>query len=91
MDTRMLVQLGAVVFVAVAMTVTIAAMWRKDDAAIPTPRHADEAARDPLRDAQRRCQRLGQQAAGDAACLRVWGEARDRFLRRSQRSPDEGR
>ena len=38
---------------------------------------------DPLREGQRRCQQLGQQAAGDADCLRVWAETRDRFLGRS--------
>lgn len=85
----MLVQLGAVVFVGAAMTVSIAVTWRKDEAATTTLRHADKAAPDPLRDAQRRCQSLGQQAAGDAACLRVWRETRERFLGRSRLSPDE--
>jgi conjugative transfer region protein TrbK len=37
-------------------------------------------ATDPLRAGQRRCQQLGQAAANDAGCLRVWAETRDRFL-----------
>jgi conjugative transfer region protein TrbK len=37
-------------------------------------------ATDALRLAQRRCQQLGQAAASDTECLRVWAETRDRFL-----------
>ncbi len=36
---------------------------------------------DPLRQAQRRCQLLGEAAARDPECLRTWAETRDRFLR----------
>ena len=39
--------------------------------------------REPLRLEQRRCQELGEAAANDATCLRVWAESRDRFLGRS--------
>ncbi|MGN6785657.1 putative entry exclusion protein TrbK-alt, partial [Neisseria sp. P0022.S007] len=42
-----------------------------------------EPAREPLREGQRRCQQLGQSAANDAGCLRVWAETRDRFLGRT--------
>ncbi len=35
---------------------------------------------DPLREGQRRCQRLGEAGARDTECLRVWAESRDRFL-----------
>ena len=37
-----------------------------------------------LREAQRRCQQLGQEAASNAECLRVWAETRDRFLGRTR-------
>ena len=35
-----------------------------------------------LREEQRRCQQLGQAAASDTDCMRVWAESRDRFLGR---------
>ncbi len=83
MDGKMLARLGAVVFVSLAITATAIEMARKET--VPDTEHARavEPARDPLRDGQRRCQQLGQAAARDAACLRVWAESRDRFLGRA--------
>jgi conjugative transfer region protein TrbK len=83
MDGKMLVRLGAIVFVAVAITATAIEMTRKEDAPVPRPATVLEPARDPLRERQRRCQQLGQSAASDAECLRVWAETRDRFLGRN--------
>ena len=82
MDSKMLARLGAVVFVAVAITVAVVEMTRKDEAPAGAPARIVEPARDPLREGQRRCQQLGQQAASDAECLRVWAETRNRFLGR---------
>jgi conjugative transfer region protein TrbK len=80
MDGKMLARLGAIVFVAVAVTATAIEMTRKQDApASPSARQLQPEG-DPLRESQRRCQQLGQQAANDADCLRVWAETRDRFL-----------
>ena len=80
MDGKMLARLGAIVFVAVALTATAIEMTRKQDApASPSARQLQPEG-DPLRESQRRCQQLGQQAASDAECLRVWAETRDRFL-----------
>ena len=84
MDGKMLARLGAVVFVAVAITATAIEMTRKEPAPEMESARAVEPARDPLRDRQRRCQQLGQQAADDAECLRVWAETRDRFLGRTR-------
>jgi conjugative transfer region protein TrbK len=52
-----------------------------------------EEAADPLREGQRRCQQMGEAAARDSECLRVWAETRDRFLgaRTAPRRADEGR
>jgi conjugative transfer region protein TrbK len=82
MDGKMLARLGAVVFVAVAITATAIEMTRKET--LPEMGHARtvEPARDPLREEQRRCQQLGQAAASDTDCMRVWAESRDRFLGR---------
>ena len=82
MDGKMLARLGAVVFVAIALTATAIEMTRKDAASETERVHAVEPKRDALREGQRRCQQLGQAAASDAACLRVWAESRDRFLGR---------
>ncbi|UZD69347.1 putative entry exclusion protein TrbK-alt [Brucella sp. JSBI001] len=83
MDGKMLARLGAIVFVAVAITATAVEMTRKEDAPAETPARLLQPERDPLREGQRRCQQLGEQAANDAECLRVWAETRDRFLGRT--------
>ena len=83
MDGKMLARLGAIVFVAVAVTATAIEMTRKQDApASPSARQLQPEG-DPLRESQRRCQQLGEAAANDAECLRVWAETRDRFLGRT--------
>ncbi|MBE9605747.1 putative entry exclusion protein TrbK-alt [Acetobacteraceae bacterium H6797] len=82
MDGKMLARLGAVVFVAVAITATAIEMTRTERTPEPNPVRLVEPVRDPLRDGQRRCQQLGQAAASDPDCMRVWAETRDRFLGR---------
>lgn len=94
MDGKSLARLGAVVFVAVAITATAIEMTRKESAPAVEPTRPVKVTRDPLRDEQRRCQQLGEAAASDAECLRVWAETRDRFLGRSTApagGPAEGR
>jgi len=81
MDGKMLARLGAVVFVAVAITATVIDLTRKNEPPTSPPAEIVQPERDPLREGQRRCQKLGQKAADDAECLRVWAETRDRFLR----------
>lgn len=80
MDGKMLARLGAVVFVAIAVTATAIDMARKDEPSAPPTAPARQPPADPLREGQRRCQQLGEAAASDAECLRVWAETRDRFL-----------
>ena len=82
MDGKMLARLGAIIFVSLAITATAIEMARKET--VPDTEHARavEPARDPLRDGQRRCQQLGQAAASDTDCMRIWAESRDRFLGR---------
>lgn len=90
MDGKMLARLGAIVFIAFAITATAIEMTRKDEAPTPRPARVAEPVRDPLREGQRRCQQLGEAAAHDAECLRVWAETRDRFLGRTPRTPAAG-
>lgn len=85
MDGKLLARLGAIVFVAIAMTATATEMFRKRENPAPSIRSEAtvEPPEDPLRLAQRRCQQLGQAATSDAECLRVWAQTRDRFLGRT--------
>jgi conjugative transfer region protein TrbK len=81
MDGKMLARLGAVVFVAVAITATAIEMNRKEEASAAWPSgRATQAQIDPLRDELIRCQSLGEAGPRDAACLRAWAENRNRFL-----------
>ena len=82
MDGKMLARLGTVIFVAIAITATAIEMTRKEAAPETGHARAVEPARDPLREGQRRCQQLGQAAASNTDCMRVWAESRDRFLGR---------
>ncbi len=81
MDGKMFARLGAVVFVAVAITATVVEMNRKEEP--PLYRSVGQAATaspDPLRDELIRCTLIGEAGARDAACLRAWAENRRRFL-----------
>ena len=92
MDGKMLARLGAIMFVAVAITATAIEMTRKEEAPASSPANLQQPVRDPLRVGQRRCQQLGQAAASDAECLRVWAQSRDRFLgRKAPPATPEGR
>ncbi|RWI72182.1 putative entry exclusion protein TrbK-alt [Mesorhizobium sp.] len=95
MGGKMLTRLGAVIFVAVAITATLIELTRKDEAPASPPDRIVLPGHNPLREGQRRCQQLGQKAAGDSECLRIWAETRDRFLGRkptlASPSASEGR
>jgi conjugative transfer region protein TrbK len=81
MDGKMFARLGAVVFVAVAITATAIELTRKEEApASPSARPTESTSVDPLRDELIRCQFLGEAATRDAACLRAWAQNRERFL-----------
>lgn len=93
MDGKLVARVGAVVFVAVAVTATAIEMSRKEELPEiwPSGRTAQETA-DPLRDALIRCQALGEEGPRDPDCRRAWAENRHRFLapgsRPAERLPD---
>ncbi|EHK54311.1 putative entry exclusion protein TrbK-alt [Allomesorhizobium alhagi] len=93
MDGKVLARIGAIVFVAVAITATAIEMSRKEEPAegLTSSRPAATST-DPLRDELIRCQSLGEAGPRDSACLRAWAENRDRFLapgaRPAERVPD---
>lgn len=82
MEGKTLARIGAIVFVAFAITATVIELTREDELARPAPAPALAPSVDPLRAEQRRCQQLGEAAVRDAECLAVWAETRDRFLGR---------
>ena len=86
MDSKLLARIGAIVFVAIAITMTAIELARAPEpmreAAAPV---AETPATDPLLIELRRCQSLGQAGASDPACLRAWAENRRRFLAPSAR------
>jgi len=89
MDGAMLARLGAVIFVAIVGTAAVLEMSREEKAPKPSPIRTVEAEHNSLRGEQRRCQQIGEAAAQDTACLKVWAQTRDRFLGRA--APNEGR
>jgi len=81
MDGKMLARLGAIVFVALAVTATVIDVIRKETRPIDqSVGPAILPATDPLHDELIRCQLIGEAGAHDAACLRAWAENRRRFL-----------
>ena len=83
MDGKMLARLGAVIFVAIAITASVIEMTRKDEPETVTTAPQLRLPADPLRQSLRDCQRLGEAAASDPGCLAAWAENRDRFLGRT--------
>jgi conjugative transfer region protein TrbK len=80
-DAKLLARIGAVAFVAVAITATVLELTRKEERPEITPaRPAQAGVADPLRAELLRCQELGEAGPRDPACLRAWAESRQRFL-----------
>jgi len=81
MNGKMLARLGAIVFIAVAVTATAIEMTRHEDA--PIDQSVDLASAetaDPLRAELIRCAGIGEAGPRDPSCLRAWAENRRRFL-----------
>jgi conjugative transfer region protein TrbK len=80
-DTKLLARIGAIVFVAIAITMT--AIQMRDTpkvSADPEVVFIDEPDTNPLRSELARCSGIGEVGASDPACLRAWAENRRRFL-----------
>lgn len=83
MESKNLARIGAIIFVAFAITATVIEMTREGEPVRQAPAPALAPSVDPLRAQQRHCQQMGEAAARDPECLRVWAETRDRFLGRT--------
>lgn len=81
MDTKLLARVGAIAFVAIAITVTVIEV-RSPRPIAPTaaPAVVAEPTIDPLRAELLRCQSIGEAGANDARCLQAWADNRRRFL-----------
>ena len=81
MEGKTLAQMGAVAFVAIAMTATVLKVTRVEDAPVTSSlRPAVPATHDLLRAELIRCQGVGEAGTRDATCLAAWAESRRRFL-----------
>lgn len=81
MDTKLLARIGAIVFVAIAITMTAIQLREAPKVdADPELVTIDEPDADPLRAELTRCSGIGEAGASDPACLRAWAENRRRFL-----------
>jgi conjugative transfer region protein TrbK len=81
MDGKTFARIGAVAFVAVAITATVIELTRNDEITeirtVSRPHSGDP---EPLRAVLRHCRDTGEAASRDASCLKAWAENRDRFL-----------
>ncbi|AUC97562.1 hypothetical protein CWS35_27425 [Bradyrhizobium sp. SK17] len=84
MDGKTLARIGAIVFVAVAITATAIEMNRKDvrPEAFATQGRS-VVSQDPLAAELLRCSEIGESGTRDPGCLRAWAENRRRFLGQS--------
>ncbi|ACB81246.1 conserved hypothetical protein [Methylorubrum populi BJ001] len=81
MDGKTLARIGAVVFVAIAVTATAIEMSRKADRQnSPVTQAHSLPEQDPLGAELARCSRMGEAGARDPSCLKTWAENRRRFL-----------
>jgi conjugative transfer region protein TrbK len=90
-DPKTLARIGAIAFVAVAITATVIELSRKEERPETAPsRPAQAGVADPLREELFRCQSLGEAGPRDPACLRAWAESRRRFLSPGTTRPQAG-
>ena len=91
MDSKTLARIGAIAFIAVAITATVIELSRKEERPETAPsRLAHAGVADPLRDELFRCQSLGEAGPRDTACLRAWAKSRRRFLTPGTTRPQAG-
>lgn len=88
MDGKMLARLGAVVFVGVAITAAVIEFTRQPEPAEVGPQARQRGDTGDLRQRLRRCRDMGEAATRDPACLGIWAENRDRFLKQGAQTPD---
>ena len=80
MDTKLFARIGAVAFVAIAITMTALQLREEPVRQIPEVVDVTDPDSDSLPAELRRCNTLGEAATSDALCHAAWIEKRRRFL-----------
>lgn len=89
MDGKTLTRIGAVIFVALAITATAIEMTRTpEEPEVRILRPDLDAQTAPSRPMLRRCRDMGEAATRDPACLKAWAQNRDRFLKQETKASD---
>jgi conjugative transfer region protein TrbK len=80
-DSKTLARIGAVIFVAFAITAAVIDATRKPEPTVTIgTAPAVAASADPLASELARCGSLGEAGEHDAGCLAAWAKNRRRFL-----------
>jgi conjugative transfer region protein TrbK len=87
MEGKTLARIGAVVLIAITLTMAAIELTRTEQPANDVAaRQVENPNIDPLRIELLHCQQLGEAAPRDAACLRAWATSRERFLKPAVKS-----
>ena len=90
MDTKLFARIGAIAFVAVAITMTALTLREEPRPAVPEVITGFEPDSDPLPGVLRQCAAMGEAATTSRICIDAWAEKRRRFLgdpRKIEQSP----
>ena len=80
MDTKLFARIGAIAFVAVAITMTALELREEPRPAEPEVMTVFEPDTDPLPAVLRQCATMGEAATTSRICIDAWAEKRRRFL-----------
>lgn len=85
MDAKLFARIGAVAFVAVAITMTALQLREEPVRAVPEVIDVTDPDSDPLPTQLRFCNAMGEAASRDPVCHAAWAEKRRRFLGKTGR------
>lgn len=80
MDAKLFARIGAVAFVAIAITMSALQLREERVSAVPDVVDVTDPDSDPLPEQLRQCNAIGEAAARDPICHAAWAEKRRRFL-----------
>lgn len=80
MDTKLFARIGAVAFVAIAITMSALQLREERVSAVTEVVDVTDPDSDPLPEQLRQCNAMGEAAARDPICHAAWAEKRRRFL-----------
>ena len=80
MDTKLFARIGAIAFVAIAITMTALQLREEPVRAVPEVVDVTDPDSDALPEQLRQCSAMGEAAARDPICHAAWAEKRRRFF-----------